>query len=344
MIISIKNSVPLVLKSLIFFIVVSASFINQCLALTILEPADSKTFKPGKHITVRLDPEDIDDLTQTKFFWYREQEDMLKESARENLAGVFTRTNDPPFGGKIVIPKTAIGQLRLLAVGKKEGAQFGKDDWAIFDEVFLNIEPNAKLVRIEFKTDKPLGFGRAALAKVYADIDFLGSIIKLPVVGIFSDGVTRPIRLLTSGTTYHSSNDKVVVINSDGLLRLAGNGTATITAKNRGKEASLEVIVDIKDDPNEPPEADPGNSQTVRAGKRVQLNALGSYDPEGGSLQYHWSQVGGSKVPLLDPYSGKSSFLAPRVEDTRTFRFKLHVTDIQGADSFPAFLDIIVEP
>ncbi|MGB0910843.1 MAG: PKD domain-containing protein [Nitrospirales bacterium] len=317
---------------------------NTCFALVILEPTHSSTYTPGQHISVRLDPHDIDDLTQAKFFWYREQEDMLKESARENLAGYFTRADDPPFGGKIIIPRTALGQLRLLAVGKKEGAQFGKDDWAIFDEVFLNIEPKAKLLRIEFETDKPLGFGRAALATVYADIDFLGTIVKLPVVGVFADGITRPIRTRTSGTTYHSSNEKVVVINPDGLLRLVGNGKATIRTKNRGKEATLDVIVDIKDDPNEPPEADAGKNQTVRAGKRVQLNALGSYDPEGGSLQYHWSQIGGSKVALLDPYSPKASFLAPLVEDIRTFRFKLRVADIQGADSFPVFMDIVVEP
>ena len=269
---------------------------------------------------------------------------MLKESARENLARRSTSTDDPPFGGKISIPKTAIGQLRLLAVGKKEGAQFGKDDWAIFDEVLLNVEPDDELVRIEFQTHKPLAFGRAAVATVYEKIDFLGTIVELPVVGVFADGITRPIRVHTSGTTYHSSNEKVVLVNPDGLLQLAGNGTATITAKNRGKESTLEVLVDVKDDPNEPPAADPGKTQTVRAGSRVQLNALRSYDPEGGSLQYHWSQIGGSKISLLDPYSPKASFLAPRVEDIRTFRFKLRVMDIQGADSFPAFVNIVVEP
>ena len=78
-------------------------------------------------------------------------------------------------------------------------------------------------------------------------------------------------------------------------------------------------------------------TRLFKAGTRVQFNALKSYDPEGGSLQYYWSQVGGSKVPLLDPYSPKASFLAPLVADTRHFRFKLRVTDVQGADSFPVY-------
>ncbi len=323
---------------------ISTSFFGgNCFALTILEPAHASTFHPGQHLTVRLDPHDLDDLTQTKFFWYGEQEDMLEESSMENLAGVFTKNETPPFGGKIFIPKTTIGQLRLLAIGKKEGAQFGKDDWAIFDEVLLKIEPKAELVRIDFQTQKPLAFGRATIA-VYDKVDFLGTIFKLPVVGIFADGVTRSIRLHTSGTTYHSSNETVAIINPDGLLRLLGNGTTMITAKNREKKGTIEVIVEVKDDPNESPVADPGTTQTARAGSRVLLNGLRSYDPEGGSLQFYWSQVGGSKIPLLDPYSGKATFLAPRVEKTRTFQFKLHVTDIQGADSFPAFVDIIIEP
>ena len=333
-----------IFKFLFISVVIVSSFVGNGFAFSIIEPTASTTFTPGQQITVRLDPRDLDNLKLAKFFWYREQEDMLKESASENLALVSTSTSSPPFGGKITIPRTAIGPLRLLAVGQRASAEFREDHWAIFDEVVLTIEPKVELVTIDFEIEKPLRFGRAALATVYAEVDFLGKIIELPVVGVFADGVTRPIHSRTAGTTYHSSNEDVVVINPDGFLLLAGNGAATITAKNRGKEATLEVRVDVKDDPNEPPEADAGKTQTVPSASRVQLNGLRSFDPEGGSLQYHWSQVGGSKVPLLDPYSSKASFLAPFVEDTRTFRFKLRVRDTHGADSLPAFVDIIVEP
>ena len=333
-----------ILRFLLVSIVLTCSLMGNCFAFSILEPTDSSTFKPGQRITVRLDPRDLDNLKQAKFFWYREQEDMLKESVSENLALVSTSTSNPPFGGKITIPRTAIGPLRLLAVGQRASAEFREDHWAIFDEVMLNIDPEAELLRIEFETEKPLSFGRAALATVYAEVDFLGKIIQLPVVGVFADGITRPIHARSAGTIYHSSDEDVIVLNSDGFLQLVGNGAASITAKNRGKEATLEVRVDVKDDPNEPPEADAGRNQSVQSASRVQLNGLRSFDPEGGSLHYHWSQVGGSKVPLLDPYSSKASFLAPFVEDTRTFRFKLRVRDIKGADSLPAFVDIIVEP
>ena len=319
-------------------------FASQGHTFSIIEPKDAQRVKPGQIITVRLDPDDLDNLVQSTFFWYHEQEDMLKESAGENLALVSSSTHEPPFGGKLRIPRNAIGPLRLLGIGERASARFRTEPWAIFDEVILHVEPDSKLTAIDFEIEKPLGFGRAALATVYAEIDSLGKIIKLPVVGAFADGVTRPLRLRSTGTTYHSSDENIVIVNPDGFLRLAGNGKAIVTAKNRGLKATLEVVVDVKEDPNEPPEADAGNNQTVEAATRVQLQALNSFDPEGGSLEYHWSQVGGSKVSLLDPYSAKASFLAPFVEDTRTFRFKLRVRDIKGADSIPDFVDIIVEP
>ena len=40
----------------------------------------------------------------------------------------------------------------------------------------------------------------------------------------------------------------------------------------------------------------------------------------------------------------RNRFLAPFVAEPRLFRFTLRVTDVQGADSVPAVVDIMVEP
>ena len=334
------------LKFLISLAFVGLLITEPVLAFSITEPSKTATLQSGEKITVHIELGDIGDIMHSKFFWYGEQEDMLEEFVDEKLALVATSSNNPPYGGLLRVPRAAIGNLRLLAIAEKEGSSFKseRDQWAIFDELILTIEPGSELQEMDFETEKPLGFGRAGSAAVYDQVDFLGKVVELPVVGIFADGVTRAIRLQATGTTYLSSDEKVVTVNQDGLLRLVGNGNAILTAKNRGKEATLEIIVEVNDEPNEPPVPDGGGDKTVRAGSRVQFNALRSYDPEGGSLQYYWSQVGGSKVPLLDPYSPKASFLAPFVEDTRHFRFKLRVTDIRGADSFPVFVDVTVEP
>ncbi len=311
---------------------------------SIIEPKPSGVHQAGQHIPVTLELGNVPGVTKVTYYWYRDDEDMLQELAEERLALVSTAKHTPPFGGNILVPKEAIGTYRLLAVAEQGGRQSQVELLAIFDEVLLHIEPKAQLVEIDFQTDKPLRLGRAGGSRVYDHLDFLGKTLELPVVGQFSDGITRAIRHHTAGTTYHSANEHVITVTQDGVLRLVGNGETVLRVKNRDQEATLGILVEVDETPNDPPVSNSGKGQTASAGERVILHGLGSYDPEGGSLQYHWSQVRGSKIPLLDPYSGQPRFLAPLVAAERTFRFKLRVTDVQGADSLPSYVDVIVTP
>jgi hypothetical protein len=241
--------------------------------------------------------------------------------------------------------------MRLLAVGKYPGGRL--EGLAVFDEILVRVEPEAELISIEFETEKPLRLGRGGQTAAYDKVNALGQIIELPVVGVFADGVVRSIRPSSAGSTYQSSDEKVMKVLPDGMLRMVGNGRASITVTNRGKQASLDVEVELQEDPNLPPIADAGKNRTVRGGRRVVLNGLNSRDPEGGALFYTWSQVRGSKVALLDVNMAKASFLAPDVFERRLFRFKLRVTEggyaregfvKGGADSLPAYVDVVVEP
>ena len=191
---------------------------------------------------------------------------------------------------------------------------------------------------------KPLQLGRAGQSSAFGHVDSMGKIFELPVVGEFADGVVRPLTSPASGTSYQSSDPAVIKILNNGMLQIVGNGKAILTVTNRGKQASLDVNVTVNDEPNEPPVADAGPNRTVKAGTKVKLSGLKSRDPEGEALYYAWSQIRGSKVPLLDVNNAEASFLAPIVSDPRTYRFKLRVTDKKGADSLPAFVDVTVEP
>ncbi len=310
-------------------------------AFSITQPADGSVHPSNKPIAVVMDMGEVQGITKVRFYWYEDQEDMLKEFVEEKLAAVATA---PPFDAKLRPPQAASGLYRLLAVAEQENREAGDEEWAVFDEVLLNVRPQGSLQEIDFQTDKPLKFGRASAVRVYDQLDFLGKIIDLPVVGRYSDGTTRCIRTAATGTTYAVDDDSVVTINENGRLRLVGNGAATITVQNSGVERTLDVLVEVNTDPNQLPVGDPGPTQTVFSGETVVLNGLKSYDPEGGSLQYSWAQIRGSKIALLDPYSAKARFLAPFVVEPRRFRFQLRVTDVQGADSVPAVIDVMVEP
>jgi hypothetical protein len=313
-------------------------------SFSIIEPKESTIHQSGDYISVALDLESLPGVTRVNYYWYGEFEDMLREFVEEKLALVATAQSSPPFGGKILIPKETMGNYRLLAVAEEGGRQSQHESLAIFDEILIQIEPDAELLDIDFQTDKPLRLGRASGTRVYDQVDFLGKTLELPVIGRFSDGITRSLRAQSTGTTYKSANDKIISVNANGVIRLVGNGETVLTVKNRNQEATLDILVEVNDEPNHPPVSDPGQTQSVDSGTRVTLNGLTSYDPDGGSLQYHWEQVRGSKVPLLDPYSAQAKFLAPFVVEERLFRFTLRVTDIQGADSLPAFVDVIITP
>jgi hypothetical protein len=319
-------------------------------AFTITEPTAGTTLVAGTTMTARVDLGNDTGVVKVRYYWYNEQDEVLVEQDDATATGsivapvamVSSVEQEPAFGGPLKVPQDSIGPMRLLAVAEISGGRLGTR--CVFDEVIVQVTPPAALTTIDFETEKPLQLGRAGQSSAFGHVDSLGKVFELPIVGDFSDGITRQISSPASGTTYATSNNRVIRVVGDGLLQIVGNGKATITVANRGKQASLDVDVNVNDEPNAPPIADAGMNKSVKAGSRVKLSGLKSRDPEGEALYYSWSQVRGSKVSLLDANNSEASFLAPTVSEPRIYRFKLRVTDKKGADSLPAFVDVTVEP
>ena len=322
----------------------------HALAFKITDPAPGATLSPGSTVTARVDPGKDTGIVTVRYYWYGEQDEVLVEQDDSSATGsivapvamISSAEQEPAFGGPLKVPLDGIGPMRLLAVANISGGRLGTR--SVFDEVLVKVEPSATLAALDFETDKPLHLGRAGQSSAFGHVDSLGKIFELPVVADFADGVTRRIRTSASGTHYTSSNDTVIKVMANDLLQIVGNGKTTITVSNRDKHAALDIDVNVNEEPNEPPIADAGISKSARDGSRVKLSGLKSRDPEGEALYYHWSQVRGSKVSLLDANNSEASFLAPAVSEPRTYRFKLRVTDKKGADSLPAFVDVSVEP
>ena len=323
---------------------------QQAFAFKILEPAEGAKLRSGTTITARVDLGKDSNIVQVRYYWYGEQDDTLVEQEDTTATGsivapvalIGLSDHHPPFGGPLLVPKDGIGPMRLLAVAEISRGRLEKR--SVFDEILVQVEPHAALTSIEFETDKPLQLGRAGQSSAFGHVDSMGKVFELPVVGEFTDGVTRRISTLGSGTRYQSSNPKIIRVLSNGLLQIVGNGKMILTVTNRGKQAMLDVTVEVNEEPNEPPVADAGPNQSVKAGTKVKLSGLKSRDAEGEALYYSWSQVRGSKISLLDVDNAEASFLAPIMSEKRTYRFKLRVTDKKGADSVPAFVDVTVEP
>lgn len=101
-------------------------------------------------------------------------------------------------------------------------------------------------------------------------------------------------------------------------------------------------VVDIVVVPNGPPLANAGADQgPINTGSTVTLNGSGSTDPDGDTLTYHWTQVSGPTVTLINPNSATPTFVAPNVTGTQNLVFQLVVND-GSVDSQPDTVTIAV--
>ena len=93
---------------------------------------------------------------------------------------------------------------------------------------------------------------------------------------------------------------------------------------------------------NHPPVSKVALMTPVKEGVTVTLDGSQSYDPDGESLTYLWSQPACPCVPLSDPSIQAPSFIAPQVNSgTTTLVFQLTVGD--GIDSSSAQVELVVE-
>jgi len=63
------------------------------------------------------------------------------------------------------------------------------------------------------------------------------------VGGVYSDGIEREITASANGTTYTSSNEKVVTVDAEGNVKAQGLGAATINVRNGKYNATVKVVV-----------------------------------------------------------------------------------------------------
>ncbi len=325
-----RRTGPVRWLALVGSVVTMAGATCEVLGITFLpyritEPQNGAVIRPGTKMKVKVGfPSQATPVVKVTYTLLEE------DRALEDKVEAFPEVTavSAPFEAEILVPPEAVGGMRLLAVAEVAER---RGSYSLFDETTVRVEPEAGLVTL--RAEIPVRF-----------TETLGEVQILSVRGTFADRIVRDLTPGHTGTTYVSSNEKIVRVNPDGRAQAEGNGRAEITARNRTKEVKIPVQVNVENAENRPPVAHAGEDQAVTQGKRVRLDAIRSADPEGENPRYYWSQVKGMPIDLVEPLSLRPYFTAPVVEVPRILRFRLIVKDKEGAESFPAFVNVTVLP
>ena len=118
---------------------------------------------------------------------------------------------------------------------------------------------------------------------------------------------------------------------------------SSYTFSNVTQNHTISVNFSAIGDGNQAPIAEAGSNQTVTAGDTVTLNGLGSSDPDGDTLSYHWVQKSGPAIFLTGANTARCNFTAPSpAAASATLAFELTVTDSKGLQSADTSLVMVV--
>jgi len=209
----------------IIVVLIMSLFAHNVWALTIAYPIEGDTFYAGSQLTVIVKPD-----TNEKF--------------ETVLFGIYPMSYDPSrneYSYSLTIPKYLSGHIDDLIV---IASHVSGNVTELRRGIFVKLPSNVVLQSIvagdagdDFVSMRKMPDGSNA-----TDVERYET-RQLTTYGRYSDGVNRELTSSASGTTYSSSDETIVKVNSEGKMAAQGLGKAKITVKNGNYSATVDVIV-----------------------------------------------------------------------------------------------------
>jgi len=208
------------LSSTLFFILSSVVW-----SAVIISPKEDEQVEAGSTISIIVKP---DTGEQWKVFVIG-----FKELTYDFLNKVYKTT--------IQVPNDSLGYRNDLRV---IGVDSTGRDVELSRRVFVKLPPNVVLKGIiaGYSGNDFISLKKMPENSNVVDIERYGT-RQLTTHGQYSDNVNREMTSAASGTTYTSSNEKVVTVDAEGNVKAQGIGTATITVRNGKYSATVTVVV-----------------------------------------------------------------------------------------------------
>lgn len=167
------------------------------------------------------------------------------------FGGTISQITSVPWETTVAVPVSAAGSVTLQVLGTHADGSIS------LGETILQVVSSAAL---NFLTATP------AAIPLYS----LDNGNRARIEGSYADGVTRDLTAGATGTTYLSSNTAVVTVDADGWLTPVANGSATVTATNNSKSATIAVTVALVTE-SDLALAGPGSALAMIAGESTVL-------------------------------------------------------------------------
>lgn len=186
-------------------------------ALTIESPAQDAIARPGSSVTVqvRLDPS-------------------LKASEVSLLIGTWNELisyvdDAPPYVFPVHIEPKWSGPITFIV-----SAQSARGSLIGSGELRVNVVPS----------DLPVAIAVTDPVRMVARRRSKAPQEQINVRGTYADGIVRDVGRAELGTSFHSSDARVVAVNDEGFLTAGTPGQAVVTVKNGALSAQVPVTVE----------------------------------------------------------------------------------------------------
>jgi hypothetical protein len=214
------------MRKLVFIqlIIAILSMAGASWGFQITEPKAGSIFYPGDLVQVRTDINTGENI-EGVFFTVPEIDKGIGDLLR-------------PYEYDFIIDRDYIGTATILAIARLS------DGKGVQSEVKIKVVLPANVTLKSIDVDpNPVFLYKMPLNSDPNDIRIFET-KSLGVGGMYSDGAERGIASASNGTTYASSNEKVVTVSPNGKVTAQSIGAAKIMVRNGKFSADVEVIVD----------------------------------------------------------------------------------------------------